>query len=98
VWLPACSASPGSNASARASKRTNPAKQGGSAKSAKGSQGGKGGKQAVLTQTGAPQLTAEQIVANSDANIERIKNRIESDARAGEALDRLQQRDALSRP
>ena len=27
----------------------------------------------VLTQTGAPQLTAEQIVANSDANIERIK-------------------------
>ena len=28
---------------------------------------------AVLTQTGAPTLTAEQIVANSDANIERIK-------------------------
>ena len=28
---------------------------------------------AVLTQAGAPQLTAEQIVANSDANIERIK-------------------------
>jgi gas vesicle protein len=28
---------------------------------------------AVLTQDGAPQLTAEQIVANSDANIERIK-------------------------
>lgn len=28
---------------------------------------------AVLTQTGAPQITAEQIVANSDANIERIK-------------------------
>jgi len=28
---------------------------------------------AVLTQTGAPQLTAEQIVASSDANIERIK-------------------------
>ena len=27
----------------------------------------------MLTQDGAPQLTAEQIVANSDANIERIK-------------------------
>src|SRR6185437_5695137 len=27
----------------------------------------------VLTQQGAPQLTAEQIVANSDANIDRIK-------------------------
>jgi len=34
----------------------------------------KGGKPVqVLTQDGAPQLTAEQIVANSDANIERIK-------------------------
>jgi hypothetical protein len=31
---------------------------------------------AVLTQTGAPQLTAEQIVANSDANIERIKKEL----------------------
>ena len=30
----------------------------------------------VLTQTGAPQLTAEQIVANSDANIERIKTEL----------------------
>jgi hypothetical protein len=28
---------------------------------------------AVLTQEGAPQLTAEQIVGNSDANIDRIK-------------------------
>jgi hypothetical protein len=37
----------------------------------------KGAKEAkqvqVLTQSGAPQLTAEQIVANSDANIDRIK-------------------------
>jgi LTXXQ motif family protein len=34
----------------------------------------KGAKQPqVLTQDGAPQLTAEQIVANSDANIDRIK-------------------------
>jgi len=31
---------------------------------------------AVLTQPGAPQLTAEQIVANSDANIERIKKEL----------------------
>jgi LTXXQ motif family protein len=31
---------------------------------------------AVMTQEGAPQLTAEQIVANSDANIERIKTEL----------------------
>jgi len=30
----------------------------------------------VLTQNGAPQLTAEQIVATSDANIERIKTEL----------------------
>jgi hypothetical protein len=30
----------------------------------------------VLTQPGAPQLTAEQIVANSDADIERIKTEL----------------------
>ena len=30
----------------------------------------------VLTQNGAPQLTADQIVANSDAYIERIKNEL----------------------
>jgi hypothetical protein len=37
----------------------------------------KGAKQtAVLTQEGAPQLTAEQIVTNSDANIERIKKEL----------------------
>ena len=50
------------------------AKQSGSAKSAKA--GKAGSKQAVLTQDGEPQLTAEQIVANSDANIERIKNEL----------------------
>src|SRR5450755_5057986 len=50
------------------------AKQTGSAKSAKAGKGAKDAKQAaVLTQEGAPQLTAEQIVANSDANIDRIK-------------------------
>jgi hypothetical protein len=34
------------------------------------------GSRAVLTQPGAPQMTAEQIVANSDANIERIKKEL----------------------
>jgi len=39
--------------------------------------GAKGAKQPqVLTQTGAPTLTAEQIVSNSDANIERIKKEL----------------------
>jgi hypothetical protein len=48
-------------------------KQAGSAKSAKAAKAGKGSKQVVLTQEGAPQLSAEQIVANSDSNIDRIK-------------------------
>jgi hypothetical protein len=48
-------------------------KQAGSAKSARAAKGGNPTKQAVLTQEGEPQLTAEQIVANSDANIDRIK-------------------------
>jgi LTXXQ motif family protein len=49
-------------------------KQAGSAKTARAAKGGKGTKQAVLTQQeGEPQLSAEQIVANSDANIDRIK-------------------------
>ena len=50
------------------------------AKTAKGAKGAKEAKNAkeasqvqVLTQNGAPQLTAEQIVVNSDAYIERIK-------------------------
>jgi hypothetical protein len=55
-------------------------KQGGPAKSAKAAKGtkeAKGSKQnPVLTQDGAPQLSAEQIVANSDANIERIKTEL----------------------
>jgi hypothetical protein len=47
----------------------------GSAKSAKAPKGSKTAatKPAVLTQEGEPQLTAEQIVSNSDANIDRIK-------------------------
>src|ERR1700730_9453499 len=51
-------------------------KQAGSPKTAKAAKGGKATKQEVLTQEGEPQLTAEQIVANSDANIERIKNEL----------------------
>jgi LTXXQ motif family protein len=51
------------------------AKQGAAAKGAKTAKAAKGTK--VLTQDGAPQLTAEQIVANSDANIERIKNELQ---------------------
>jgi hypothetical protein len=52
-------------------------KQAGPAKTAKAGKAGKATtKQAVLTQPGEPQLTAEQIVANSDANIERIKKEL----------------------
>jgi vacuolar-type H+-ATPase subunit H len=55
----------------------NDAKQSGSAKTAKAAKGAKATKQAVLTQEqGEPQMTAEQIVASSDANIERIKNEL----------------------
>lgn len=59
----------------------NGAKQGGSTKAAKSAKGeaAKAAKQqpAVLTQPqGEPPLTAEQIVANSDANIERIKTEL----------------------
>ena len=64
-----------------ASKQGEPSKQGDTSKPAKGSKATKTAKQqqqqpAVLTQTGAPQMTAEQIVANSDANIERIKKEL----------------------
>jgi hypothetical protein len=51
-------------------------KQSGSAKTAKAAKGSKASKQAVLTQDGEPQLTADQIVANSDANIDRIKTEL----------------------
>lgn len=59
------------------------------AKTAKGAKGAKASKEAknappdtkdkdvaVLTQNGAPQLTADQIVANSDSYIERIKTEL----------------------
>lgn len=52
-------------------------KQDSSAKTEKGSRGKKGTRQTpVPTQDSAPKLTAEQIVANSDANIERIKTEL----------------------
>ncbi|MDI2055408.1 MULTISPECIES: Spy/CpxP family protein refolding chaperone [Bradyrhizobium] len=64
---------PGSGKNAQA-----PAAGAKASKSAKAAAKDKGAKQAptVLTQAGAPQLTAEQIVANSDANIERIKKEL----------------------
>jgi LTXXQ motif family protein len=58
-------------APAPGSKQAAPGKNAKASKAAKGTQ-----QQAVLTQEGAPQLTAEQIVANSDANIERIKTEL----------------------
>jgi LTXXQ motif family protein len=52
----------------------NETKGGAKAAKAAAAKGAKGTKQvSVLTQTGEPQLTAEQMVTNSDANIERIK-------------------------
>ena len=62
------------------SKASLPSK-GDTSKPAKGSKATKTAKQqqqqpAVLTQTGVPQMTAEQIVGNSDANIERIKKEL----------------------
>jgi hypothetical protein len=52
---------------------TGGAKQAATPKAAKASKDGKGTRPAVLTQQGEPRLTAEQIVASSDANIDRIK-------------------------
>jgi gas vesicle protein len=53
-------------------------KQATSPKGTKTAKGEKSVRQpAVLTQNGAPELTAEQIVSNSDANIDRIKKELE---------------------
>ena len=53
------------------------AKQTGSAKTAKAAKGAKApANPVVLTQPGEPELTAEQIVANSDAYIDRIKTEL----------------------
>jgi hypothetical protein len=70
---------------AKDARQGEPSKQGDTSKPAKGSKAAKVARQqqqqqqqqpAVLTQAGAPQMTAEQIVANSDANIERIKKEL----------------------
>jgi hypothetical protein len=58
------------------SPAANGAKQTGSAKTAKAAKGAKAAKPVVLTQPGESQLTAEQIVANSDADIDRIKSEL----------------------
>jgi hypothetical protein len=59
-----------------AASSSSEAKEPSSAKTAKAPKPRKLTKQAVLTQAGEPQLTAEQIVANSDANIDRIKTEL----------------------
>jgi hypothetical protein len=69
----------GQQPAATATPAPNVAKQPGSNRASKSAKADKGAKQppAVLTQAqGEPQLTAEQIVANSDANIERIKTEL----------------------
>lgn len=61
-------------------KSAKPGKSAKATKEAKNAPQDKGNKDnkdvTVLTQTGAPQLTAEQIVANSDSYIERIKTQL----------------------
>jgi len=73
----------GQNAQAPAAngaKQTDSAKNAKNAKTAKETKGtkaaAKAGAPAVLTQNGAPTLSAEQIVANSDADIDRIKSEL----------------------
>ena len=69
----------GAGQKTQAAPPANGSKQAGSTKAAKGTKAdaAKAAKQtAVLTQEGEPQLTAEQIVASSDANIERIKTEL----------------------
>ena len=54
----------------------NGAKQPGSTKASKSAKAAKQPPAVLTQQQGAPQLTAEQIVANSDSNIERIKTEL----------------------
>jgi LTXXQ motif family protein len=68
---------PGTNNNSKAAptdKQGNPAGKNAKADAKTAAKGGKPVQ--VLTQDGAPQLTAEQIVSNSDANIERIKKEL----------------------
>lgn len=60
-------------AAEKADKQSAPAKN---ARTAKATKDRPAKPPQVLTQDGAPQLTGEQIVANSDANIERIKKEL----------------------
>ena len=66
----------GQKGEAPATKDAKQAGSGKAGKAAKSAKAAKGTDQAVLTQDGAPQLSAEQIVANSDANIDRIKTEL----------------------
>jgi LTXXQ motif family protein len=67
----------GGNSKPTSDKAGQPAANDKNAKNAKSAKGTKEAKAVqVLTQDGAPQLTADQIVASSDANIERIKNEL----------------------
>jgi hypothetical protein len=59
-----------------AASSSSEAKEPSSAKTAKATKARKLTKQVVLTQAGEPQLTGEQIVAHSDANIDRIKTEL----------------------
>ena len=67
---------------APAAKESKQGEPGDTAKPAKAAKGGKGSKkeaarqQVAATPAAAPQLTADQIVATSDANIERIKKEL----------------------
>jgi len=67
---------------APAAKESKQGEPGDAAKPAKAARGGKGSKkeagrqQVAATPAAAPQLTADQIVATSDANIERIKKEL----------------------
>ncbi len=62
---------------AKDAKSAKPGKGGKASKEAKNAPQGKDNKDVtVLTQPGAPQQTAEQIVANSDSYIERIKTEL----------------------
>ena len=63
----------GQKGDAPAANGTRQAGSGRNARAARSAKAAKGTDRAVLTQDGPPQLSAEQIVANSDANIERIK-------------------------
>ena len=70
---------PAAKESKQGDSKQGESKQGDAAKPAKGAKGGKkeaAKQQTAATQAAAPQQTAERIVANSDANIERIKKEL----------------------